>query len=72
MVAFITHCGISGIYEAIDSSTPMILMPVIFDEMSNAAILDRIGAGIQLNMLSLEREELIQALKSIIYDDKYV
>lgn len=68
VVAFITHCGISGIYEAIDSSTPMLLMPVTFDEMSNAAILENIGAGIRLNMMTLKKNCLFQALKSVIYN----
>lgn len=71
MVAFITHCGLSGIFEAVFEAKPLIMMPVYFDQMSNAAILEDLGVGILLDVKMLSVDKLLEALNNIVKDNKY-
>lgn len=72
MVAFITHAGLSGIYEALHSAVPMVLMPVFFDQMSNAAILEQLGLGVNLDPFTITEETLKNSLDKIINGTEWV
>lgn len=71
MKAFISHCGVSGTYEAIYEAVPMIMTPMYCDQKSNAAILEANGAGRYLDLYSLNVQMVLSALNDIINDTRY-
>ncbi|XP_077011590.1 UDP-glucuronosyltransferase 1A3-like isoform X2 [Tamandua tetradactyla] len=69
--AFITHCGSHGIYEGICNGVPMVMLPLIGDQMDNAKRIDSRGAGVTLNILEMTSEDLQNAIKTVINDKSY-
>lgn len=65
VVAFITHCGLSGIFEALYEAKPLIMMPIFFDQISNAVILEELGVGVTLDVKALSVDRVLKALKDI-------
>lgn len=72
MVAFITHCGQGGIYEAIYESVPLVMIPFFGDQLPNAADLKEKGVGVVLDPLNLSIEEIRNALDLVVNDTRYV
>lgn len=70
--AFISHCGQGGVYEAIDSATPIVTIPLFYDQPSNAAILENLNVAVRLDLESVSEERVLIALNAIINDTKYV
>lgn len=68
--AFISHCGIGGTYEAIYTGTPIIGVPLLWDQPSNAAILAKLGVAVHLNIDTLTTEGLLDALNTVINDTR--
>lgn len=64
--AFISHCGMSSTYEAISEGVPMILTPLLGDQYSNAAFLQKIGAGVRLDVYSATKNEVLEALNTVL------
>lgn len=67
--AFITHCGLLGVEEAIYEAKPMVLIPFFVDQPGNAALLEEHGVGIYLDYRTLTKAELVKAIRRVI-DDK--
>lgn len=63
---FISHCGMSGIYEAIDSGIPVIGIPVFFDQPHNIANIVHWGAGIVLDHKTLTKQIFLNAINEIM------
>lgn len=70
MKAFISHCGMSGTYEAMSEGVPMILTPLLADQYSNAAFLQKIGAGFPLDVYSATKKQVLEALNTVINDTR--
>lgn len=68
--AFITHAGSHGIYEGICNGVPMVMLPLIGDQMDNAKRIDSRGAGVTLNVLEMTSEDLQNAIKTVINDKR--
>lgn len=58
----------SGTYEAIHSGTPVITTPLLFDQLSNAAILEELGVGVHLDIWTVTADEVLDVLNTIIND----
>ncbi|XP_065223736.1 UDP-glucosyltransferase 2-like isoform X2 [Planococcus citri] len=69
--AFISHCGLSGMYEAVYTATPVISCPLMFDQLANAAILEHVGVAVHLDIDSLTEESLLSAINSVFNDTRY-
>ncbi|XP_065223737.1 UDP-glucosyltransferase 2-like [Planococcus citri] len=69
--AFISHCGLSGMYEAIYTATPIISCPLMFDQPSNAAILEHLGVAVHLDIESVTKDSLLSVINSIFNDTRY-
>lgn len=63
---FISHGGMSGIYEAIDSGIPVLGIPLFFDQSHNIANIAHWGAGIMLDHKTLTKDILVNAIKEMI------
>nr|XP_023410885.1 UDP-glucuronosyltransferase 2B31-like [Loxodonta africana] len=69
--AFITHGGASGIYEAIYHGIPMVGIPLFADQPENIIRMKVKGAAVSLDMDTMTSTDLLNALKTVIYDPSY-
>ncbi|GMR45717.1 hypothetical protein PMAYCL1PPCAC_15912, partial [Pristionchus mayeri] len=56
LTAFITHCGQGSTAESIDAGIPVVVIPVLADQLRNAHQVERNGLGIRLQKEDLARE----------------
>ncbi|VVC35878.1 UDP-glucuronosyl/UDP-glucosyltransferase [Cinara cedri] len=69
---FISHGGMSGIYEAIDSGVPILGIPLFFDQFHNIANIVHWGSGVMLDHETLTKDILVNAIREMIANyDKY-
>ncbi|XP_065216816.1 UDP-glucosyltransferase 2-like [Planococcus citri] len=71
VIAFISHCGQGGVYEAIYTATPIVALPLIFDQLTSAMYLERLGVAVNLDIDFLTTGTLLKALDSIVNDTRY-
>ncbi|GMS93192.1 hypothetical protein PENTCL1PPCAC_15367, partial [Pristionchus entomophagus] len=70
--AFITHCGQGSTTEAIGAGTPLIVIPVVADQMRNAHLVERNGIGLRLEKTDLSGgNKLENAIREILENDSY-
>jgi len=67
---FISHGGISGVYEAIDASVPVLGLPVFYDQPRNIENLVDAGMAISMDFLSVTKENLINTVNELIINEK--
>lgn len=65
-LAFYSHAGFGGTTEAIHYGVPMIAMPIVGDQPSNAAVIEESELGIQLQYRDLTKDNLVAALKTVL------
>ncbi|XP_050441657.1 UDP-glucosyltransferase 2-like isoform X2 [Adelges cooleyi] len=65
---FISHGGMAGVYEAIDSGIPVLGIPLFFDQKHNIANVVHWGAGKMLDYNTLTNETLVEAINEMIYN----
>ena len=64
--AFITHGGANGLYEAIHHGIPMIGIPLFGEQHDNIAHMVAKGAAVTLNIRTMSRSDLLNALEEVI------
>ncbi|CAG9583267.1 unnamed protein product [Danaus chrysippus] len=69
-LAFLSHAGMGGTTEAIHFGVPMVAMPVVGDQPSNAAAVEESGLGVTLQIRDLTKENLLAAFKKVL-DPKF-
>ncbi|GMT22320.1 hypothetical protein PFISCL1PPCAC_13619, partial [Pristionchus fissidentatus] len=70
--AFITHCGQGSTTESIDAGIPLIVIPVMADQLRNAHQIERNGNGIRMAKTDLVNTgKLENAIREILENDKY-
>lgn len=65
----ITHGGNNTTTEAFHFGTPMIVLPLFWDQYDNAQRVDELGYGVRLDTYAFEDEELQQAVDRLVRDD---
>ncbi|XP_026811755.1 UDP-glucuronosyltransferase 2B2-like isoform X2 [Rhopalosiphum maidis] len=68
---FISHGGISGVYEAVDGGVPVIGFPFYYDQPRNIDNLVNAGMAISMDLLSVTEETFLNAVLEIVINDKY-
>lgn len=63
---FITQCGLQSISEAISKEMPLIGLPFIADQPQNIRKLADFGAAIDLDYLTVTKDELKSAIFEIV------
>ncbi|KAL6481185.1 hypothetical protein MHYP_G00092650 [Metynnis hypsauchen] len=66
--AFVTHGGTNGVYEAVYHGVPMVGIPIRGDQPDNVVHMKAKGAAVFLNFNSLQAQDLVDALKTVIND----
>uniref|UniRef100_A0A915DUQ9 UDP-glucuronosyltransferase n=1 Tax=Ditylenchus dipsaci TaxID=166011 RepID=A0A915DUQ9_9BILA len=70
--AFMTHCGLNSVNEAALAAVPMIGMPLMGDQIHNAAIMVNKGIGVFVPIESTNNPQvLIEALDKVLNQPKY-
>jgi len=69
VILFISHGGISGVYEAVDAGVPVIGFPVFFDQPRNIDNLVDAGMAICMDLLSVTEETFLNAVLEIVNND---
>lgn len=67
---FISHGGISGLYEAVDAGVPIIGFPLFYDQPRNMEKLVDAGMAISLDFMSISKDKLIRAISEIVNNEK--
>lgn len=67
---FISHGGISGIYEAVDAAVPVLGFPVFYDQHKNIANLVDSGMAISIELMSVTKDTLLNSVLELINNKK--
>lgn len=70
-VAFITHCGNSGLYEGLNNAVPMIGLPLFGDQFFNCRKMASKGFGIAADFCSFTDSELSNIIQDILTNSTY-
>ena len=68
--AFVTHGGFNSILESTRSGVPLVVIPLLGDQLGNQKRVERHGVGIGLNKLELTEFKIFQALNEILRNSR--
>lgn len=69
---FISHGGISGLYETVDAGVPVLGFPLFGDQYRNIQHLVRAGMAISMEILSMSEDSFLKNVKELINDERYI
>ncbi|XP_072024405.1 UDP-glucuronosyltransferase 2C1-like isoform X3 [Amphiura filiformis] len=69
--AFVYHCGVNGVWEAVYHGVPMVAVPLFGDQYDNAQRLVSRGMAVKVDISTLTSDELAQAIRTVIKDPSY-
>ncbi|XP_022164366.1 UDP-glucuronosyltransferase 2B2-like [Myzus persicae] len=69
---FISHGGISGLYEAIDAGVPVLGFPLFSDQPKNVDSLVNAGMAISMDILSVTKDEFLKNVLELLNNKKYM
>lgn len=67
---FISHGGISGLYEAIDGGVPILGFPVFSDQPKNIDSLVHAGIAISMDIRSVTKDEFLKNILELLNNRK--
>lgn len=67
---FISHGGISGLYEAVDAGVPILGFPLFYDQPRNMGHLVHNEIAISMDLLSVTEDILLNAIEELINNEK--
>jgi len=67
---FISHGGMSGVYEAVDAGVPVLGFPIYNDQPRNIDNLVDAGMAISMDLLSVTEETFLNAVLEIVNNDR--
>lgn len=67
---FISHGGISGVYEAVDAGVPVLGFPVFYDQARNLENLVDAGMAILMNLDSVTDDTFRKAVLELVNNEK--
>lgn len=67
---FISHGGISGLYEAVDAGIPVLGFPFFFDQSRNLKNLVGAGMAISMDFKAISKDMFKKAILELINDEK--
>ncbi len=68
---FLTHCGMNSVNEAMSYGVPMVAMPFINDQISNARQIVGLGIGKRVRSFPSSGRQLYKTVKDV-YNDKHI
>lgn len=70
--AFVTHGGLMGTLEAIDSGVPMIGVPLMGDQLQNIRMYVNKDIAVSLHYQELTEKNIDAAFDAVLHDPKYM
>lgn len=70
MKLFMSHGGMSGVYEAVDAGVPVLGFPVYYDQPRNIENLVHNGMAISMDLLSITNETVLRSVLEITNNKK--
>ena len=67
-----THGGTNSVLEAIAHARPMVVMPLCCDHIDHSVRVVAKGAGVAVDMQSLEPKDLAEAIEKVINNRRYI
>jgi len=67
---FISHGGISGVYESVDAGVPVLGFPIYFDQPRNIGNLVDAGMAISMDLLSVTKDSFLNSVLELVNDEK--
>ena len=71
-IAFITHCGSNGMYEAAYHGVPVVAMPAMDEQIANARRVIRSGIGVRVDYYKFCTSDIVNAINEIISNKRYL
>ncbi|XP_025420630.1 UDP-glucuronosyltransferase 2B15-like [Sipha flava] len=68
---FISHGGISGVYEAVDAGVPVLGFPLFYDQPRNVGNLVNAEMALSLDLLTFNKNEFLKTIDKLINDKNY-
>ncbi|XP_027847755.2 UDP-glucosyltransferase 2-like [Aphis gossypii] len=68
---FISHGGISGLYEAIDGGVPVLGFPLFADQPRNIDNLVNSGMAISMDILTITKDAFLKNVLELLNNEKY-
>lgn len=68
---FLTHCGMNSINEAMSLGVPMVAMPYLNDQLTNAKQIVKCGLGVQTRSFPYSGRKMLEAVRKVYSDGKY-
>ena len=65
---FLTHCGMNSVNEALSLGVPMVAMPFINDQITNARRIVELGLGRRVRSFPSSGRELLRAVRAVYAD----
>lgn len=59
---FISHGGISGVYEAVDAGVPVLGFPLLYDQPRNIEHLVHNGMAISMDLFTVTKDALLTSI----------
>lgn len=66
---FLTHCGMNSVNEVMALGVPMVAMPFINDQLSNAKRIVELGIGKRVRSFPSSGKQLYNAVMEVLYSD---
>jgi zeaxanthin glucosyltransferase len=67
----ITHAGLNTVLDALEAGTPMLALPIAFDQPGVAARVEHAGVGLRLNPKRLTNTALTSALRRLLEEPHF-
>ncbi|XP_060840456.1 UDP-glucosyltransferase 2-like [Rhopalosiphum padi] len=68
---FISHGGISGVYETVDAGVPVLGLPLFGDQHRNVDNLVNVGMAISMDLMSITRDNFLANILELLNNEKY-
>jgi len=68
---FITHGGYNSLLEACHAETPLLMLPLFWDQFGNARRAERHGLGLTLDKYHLTADGIASAMEQILSDTRF-
>ena len=68
--AFVYHCGMNGVWEAVYHGVPMVAVPLMWDQPDNAQRIVTRGIGVKVDIATLTSDKLAEAIRTVINDPR--
>lgn len=67
---FISHGGISGVYEAVDAGVPVLGFPLFYDQPRNVGNLVDAGMALSMDILTITTDSFLKTIQELISNKK--